>query len=250
MMRRFAATTLLCCCASAQAQGLGETDAPPEKEETGSRIAYKVTPTLLLTRNQRDAADFNVRANKAAHTAWIGYYHRPGEFQQLRAGYEYQWELPIGKLVPSLQIATHGFIGGSVTAEIGERYFGLAGFGRTNLKEYFNLNFDPNDAILLGVGTRAIPKTTLSVFQVRDDRLGTGQRVIHGIARVKPDGRTRWTFDLFYKEGASADGDERVRGTGVSLTYDFEPYFVRVANDPHVNFTRDRMIRLSFGFRL
>jgi hypothetical protein len=46
--------------------------------------------------------------------------------------------------------------------------------GRTNLKDYFNLNFDPNDAILIGAGTRAIQHTTLSAFQIRDDRLGTG----------------------------------------------------------------------------
>ena len=249
-IHRLIAASFAASAGVALAQGLGEAEAPASKENSKEKIAYKVTAMLLSTRNQRDAGDLNVRANLDAHTAWVGYYHRPSEFQQLRAGYEYQWEVPFGRIVPSLQVATHGFLGGSVTAEIGHRNFALIGFGRTNLKPYYNLNFDPNDAITLGIGTRAIPKTQLTLFQVRDDRLGTGQKIVHAIARVKADERTRWTLDVFYKEGTSADGDDWIRATGVAVTYDFEPYFVRVAHDPHVNFTRDRMLRLSFGLRL
>jgi hypothetical protein len=213
-------------------------------------IAYKLTPSFYRTTNQPNAVDLNLRANLGAHTAWIGYYQRSSEFQQLRMGYEDTIPLPFGHLTPSLQYATRGFLGGSVNAEIGERWFGLLGIGRTNLKDYFNLNFDPNDAVTIGAGTRALPNTTLSVFQIRDDRLGTGQRVLHLVARIKPNDRTRWTFDVFYKEGRfSKDDETRVHGTGLAVTYDFDRYFVRMATDPHVNFTSDHMVRASVGMR-
>jgi hypothetical protein len=248
---------LICCVvvlaaaavSNSHAQGVG---AAPNRVDLkmadDAAIAYKLTPSYYRTSQQPDAYDVNLRANLSAHTAWIGYYRRASEFSQLRLGYEDTIPIPFGHLTPSLQYATRGFIGGSLNAEIGERWFALVGFGRTNLKDYFNLNFDPNDAVLLGFGTRALPKTVLSVFQIRDDRLRTGQRVVHVVARVKPDERTRWTFDAFHKEGrASADDEVTVRGTGISVTYDYDRYFIRVASDPHVNFTADHMVRVSVG---
>lgn len=211
--------------------------------------AYKFTPTYYRTTNQPSAYDLNLRGNRGVHTWWVGFYRRAEEFQQLRLGYEQALEVPFGRVVPSLQYATRGFLGSSVTAEIGERHFGLLGLGRTNLKDYFNLNFDPNDSVLIGAGTRALPATTLSAYQIRDDRLGTGQRVTHFVARIKPDEKTRWTVDVFHKAGRSVDDGEWVRGTGASLTYDFDRYFARLASDPHVNFTREHMIRVAVGFR-
>ena len=73
---------------------------------------------------------------------------------------------------------------------------------------------------------------------------------MHLLARVKPDARTRWTIDVFHKEGRESAGDEiKVRGTGFSVTYDYDRYFLRIANDPHVNFTPNRMLRFSAGIR-
>ena len=59
----------------------------------------------------------------------------------------------------------------------------------------------------------------------------------------------RW--DLFYKSGRE-DADpasETLHGTGVAVAYDFDPYFVRVAYEPYVNFTRNHMVRTAFGLR-
>ena len=224
----------------------GEPQTAPQEE-----IAFKFTPTYYQTTNVTPAFDLNLRGNRGVHTAWIGYYQRSNEFQQLRLGYENTLELPFGRLVPSLQYATRGFLGGSVTAEIGERYFALAGFGRTNVRDYFNLNFDPNDMVLFGAGTRALPNTTLSLFQIRDDRLGTGQRITHMVARIKPSDKTRWTVDVFYKEGR-ADSDPTsawVHGTGATLTVDYGRYFARVASDPYVNFSNEHMVRVALGMR-
>lgn len=231
------------------AQGVGAAQQRSDlKAADEAAIAYKLTPSFYRTSHESDAYDLNLRANVSTHTAWIGYYQRASEFRQLRVGFEDTVALPFGHLTPSLQYASRGFLGGSLNAEIGERWFALLGIGRTNRKDYFNLNFDPNDAILVGAGTRVLPKTVLSVFQIRDDRLGTGQRVLHVVARVKPDERTRWTVDAFHKEGrASADDEVTVRGTGIAVTYDIDRYFIRIASDPHVNFTPDHMWRVSVG---
>ena len=214
-------------------------------------IALKFTPTYYHSSTENPAWDFNLRGNLGAHNAWAGYYRQREDFQQLRLGYDYTWDAPFGKLTPSVQYATHGFWGSSLNAEIGERYFALLGFGRTNLKPYFNLNFDPNDAKMLGVGTRAIPRTTLSLFQIRDDRLHTAQHITHLVTRYKTSDKTRWTLDVFHKRGrGDADpSSEMLQGTGATVTYDFEPYFVRIASDPYVNFTNNHMVRVAAGMR-
>jgi hypothetical protein len=153
--------------------------------------------------------------------------------------------------VPSVQYATGGFLGGSLYTELGRDTFAILGWGRTNLKDYYNLNFDPNDAITFGAGARVAAGATLSLYQVRDDRLHTGQRITHGVARWKPGEKMRWTVDVFYKEGRpdSDPASERIHGAGAALTYDFDPYFVRVAKDPHVNFSDNNMVRIAAGIR-
>ena len=215
-------------------------------------ITLKLTPTYYHSTVENPAWDINLRGSLDAHNAWIGHYRQHQDFRQTRLGYDYTWDAPFGKLIPSVQYATHGFLGGSLNAEIGERYYALLGFGRTNLKPYYNLNFDPNDAITFGIGTRAVPRTALSLYQIRDDRLHTGQRITHLVARYKPSDKARWTLDVFHKSGRT-DADpssEVLRGTGAAVTYDFGPYFVRVANDPYVNFTNNHMVRVAAGMRL
>lgn len=214
-------------------------------------ITLKLTPTYYHSSAENPAWDINLRGSLGAHNAWVGHYRQHQDFRQTRLGYDYTWDAPFGKLVPSVQYATHGFLGGSLNAEIGVRYYALLGFGRTNLKPYYNLNFDPNDAITFGIGTRAVPRTTLSLYQIWDDRLHTGQRITHLVARYKPSDKTRWTLDVFYKSGRTdADPSSAVlRGTGAAVTYDFEPYFVRIANDPYVNFTNNHMVRVAAGMR-
>lgn len=251
ILRIAAACVPLLYCGPTSAQGaVPIADDVASARADAAAIAYKLTTALYHTSTQPNAFDVNVRGTLDAHTAWVGFYRRASEFHQARVGYENTLALPFGRLTPSIQYASRGFLGGSLTAEVGEQHFGLVGIGRTNLKDYFNLNFDPNDSILIGAGTRVLPNTVLSLYQIRDDRLGTGQRIVHLLARIKPDSRTRWTVDLFHKEGrGSAEDEVKVRGTGISVTYDFDRYFLRIANDPHVNFTPDRMVRVSAGIR-
>ena len=228
--------------------GDAEAEMSPDKDE---KIAYKLTPTWYSTTNETSALDVNLRGNRNDDTAWVGVYRRGEEFQQGRLGYERTLQMPVGRLTGSAQYATRGFIGGSVQGEFGGRAFAILGFGRTNLKPYFNLNFDPNDAITFGGGYRLSKTTVLTLFQVRDDRSSLGQRITHLVLRARPDEKTRITLDIFHKSGWNADDDtlRPLRGTGAGLTVDYGQFFARVVWDPKVNFSNNDMVRIAAGVR-
>lgn len=218
-------------------------------------IAWKLTPSVYRETVGRSAIDLNLRGNRENDTFWIGQYRRGAEFQQTRAGYERQFAVPMGRVIASGQYASLGFCGGSVTLEASAAamgpYVGLLGLGRTNRKPYYNLNFDPNDSVLIGAGWRPDDGTALTLFQVRDDRLGTGQRVTHFVLRQKTGVRSRWTVDVFNRTGRSDANpeSESFKTIGIALTYDREPWFVRLAWDPKVNYTNSDMTRLAIGVR-
>jgi hypothetical protein len=216
-------------------------------------IAWKLTPNLYHETAGRSAADINLRGNREEDVFWIGQYQRGTEFQQMRVGYERQYPLPFGRVIASGQYAWRGFLGVSATLELSNGkeapYFGLLGLGRTNLKPYYNLNFDPNDSTLLGAGWRPDRTTLVTLYQVRDDRLRTEQRVTHLVLRRQMGELARLTVDLFRRAGRSDPDSEFFHGTGVTLTYDQEPWFVRLAWDPKANFTASDMTRLALGIR-
>lgn len=227
---------------------------PNDPVKAEHRIAWKLTPSVYHETAGRSAVDLNLRGNLVDHTFWIGEYQRGSEFQQLRVGYEHQFSLPFGKLIASAQAASRGFLGSSATLEIGDAsmtsFYALAGFGRTNLQPYYNLNFDPNDSTLIGVGWRSADQTnTATLYRIHDDRLGTGQTVTHLVLRGKTGARSRLTVDLFRREGRSAPDSEYFAATGVSVTYDRDPWFIRLAIDPRANFTASDMTRLAVGIR-
>lgn len=215
----------------------------------GATWAYKLTPSYYVTTHERDASDINLRANNGPHALWLGYFRRGGEFEQLRTGYEYTAQLPWMQMVPSLQLASHGFAGGSINAQIGDSIYALIGFGRTNVRDYYNLNFDPNDAVTVGLGTRLLPGSNLALFTVRDDRLHTGQTVTHLVWRYSPDDHQRWTLDLSSKHGRASALEPSVSGGAISAAYDYRDVFLHLARDRKVNFTSEDQTRVSLGFR-
>lgn len=210
---------------------------------------FKLTPSYYVTTHEKDAIDTNLRANRGPHAIWIGYYRRGNEFEQTRTGYEYTAHLPFVQLVPSLQLASGGFAGGSINAQIGDSIYALLGFGRTNVRDYYNLNFDPNDSIVYGLGTNLLPKSNLSLFTVKDDRLHTDQVVTHAVWRLSPDEHHRWTLDLSSKHGRPTAEDAAVSGNALSLTYDDRDVFIRLARDRKVNFSMEDQTRVSLGLR-
>ncbi|MBK4733836.1 hypothetical protein [Noviherbaspirillum pedocola] len=214
--------------------------------DTDDKLSLKLTPSWYQSSDGNHAWDFNLRANTGPHAAWLGYYSERSGARQERTGYEYTENFRAGHVVWSAQAASGGFLGGSATLQTASPVYLIAGFGRTNLRNYYNLNFDPNDAYTIGVGTGLIPRTDLSLYEIRDDRLGTGQRVTHLYAHVDLSDTDRVSIDGTYKRGLSDDGVQ-VHGHGLTLTYTHRHGFLRIAHDPYANFGRATQNRFSVG---
>jgi hypothetical protein len=193
-------------------------------------------------------ADINLRHTFKSSTAWIGAYGESDRFAQLRVGYEYDYHSAWLTLIPSAQAATHGFLGATIYGEVGRSVFAIAGAGRTNLRPYWNLGFDPNDYLQFGAGYRDDGGNTLSAYAIRDVRLGTGQTNTHLFFRRYLPIEWRLTVDVVNEHGNN-DVGVAVHGWAVSVDAERRRWFVRVAEDPHVNYTRDQQVRVAAGVR-
>ncbi len=192
-------------------------------------------------------SDVNLRWRSSDTSAWLGAYSDQVFGTQLRAGADTSWSL--GKYVqlqPSLQAASRGFLGGSITLQVGGDWYVLAGFGRTDSRPYFNLNFDPNDALTFGAGHHAENGMTYLIFVVADDRFHTGQRDWHANVQI-PVGASHATVDVLRKSGLTDTGP--ITGWGFSANWDWPRYFLRIAYDPHQNFSSQNAWRFVSGLR-
>lgn len=196
-----------------------------------------------------EALDLNLRWSAALGNAWVGGYQQSGGgLTQARAGWDRTFDVGGVRVQPSLQVASGGFVGGSLYAETGERWFAGVGLGRTDLRPYANLNFDPNDAWTLAGGLRWAPQHAFTVSLVGDNRQNPDQRHLHFNERVMLAGGGRLTADLLLKQGR-VEGEGRIRRAGFSLTCDWPRAFLRLAWDPKVNFTPQDELRLAGGWR-
>ncbi|RQP23787.1 hypothetical protein [Piscinibacter terrae] len=195
-----------------------------------------------------DGRDTNLRWRRDDTSVWVGAYHDPAFGSQVRTGFDTSISLGgTAQLQPSLQAASRGFFGGSLNLQVGDPWFAVVGWGRTNLRPYFNLNFDPNDAITLGVGWHGDGGRSLMLSVIADDRLHTGQKDWHLSGRWPVRDDWRLTLDLMRKTGM---GDEaEVRAWGWSATIDFPAWFIRVARDPNQNFSAVDATRVAAGLR-
>jgi hypothetical protein len=226
---------------------------PNDPLDPGEKISWKLTASRYTDSILGQSHDVNIRGNTKYLTMWLGHFEQSNIFTQTRIGMEYSYALPIGRLIGSLQIATENFQGWSLTWDgknADEQGFGpLLGISRTNLKPYYNLNFDPNDSVMLG-GSYASKKTgRLMLYQVYDDRLDTGQKVTHLIWRRSLSGGKRITVDLFARSGASAAGETLYRGTGMTTTLDVNDWFVRFGHDQNANYSPGNINRVAIGYR-
>jgi hypothetical protein len=191
--------------------------------------------------------DVNLRWRAADTSAWVGAYSDQVFGTQARAGAD--TSLSVGQYVqvqPSVQAASMGFLGGSVNLQVGTAWYGLAGFGRTDARPYFNLNFDPNDALTFGAGHHAEGGISYLVFVVADDRFHTGQRDWHANVQI-PFGDSHATLDLLRKSGLTDAGP--ITGWGFSANWDWPRWFLRLAYDPHQNFSAQDAWRFVTGIR-
>jgi hypothetical protein len=222
---------------------------PVSAAEASVSPDYKLTLGRYGSSDGNTGLDANLRGGLGPHTAWVGLYRDQSGYRQARAGYEFRLEGETVRTVFSLQSASGGVAVGSITSELGGANYAIVGFGRTNVRNYVNLNYDPNDAITLGVGTRAIAQTELALFNIHDDRLHTGQNVTHLVLRRRFEADQRLTVDFFVKRGLTGDGDFVRNERSISLGYDRGPLFVRFTHDPHAGFTTPTQRRLQFGAR-
>ena len=237
------ASTLLALALSAWAPiGLAESN---ERS-----IDWKLTYSHHRAQSERDGIDLNLRGTRESTVFWLGSYRRANEFEQSRGGLEQTLSFHWGKLLLSGQAATHGFLGYATQAEFGSGSVRpLLGFGRTNLKPYYNLNFDPNDMVMVGLVADLPQSMKASLYAIHDDRLGTGQTVLHALLRTSGDTASRWTIDLAQRRGPLGVAGPFAVRTGLGATYDRSAYFGRVVYDPNANFSGHDMVRLSLGMR-
>lgn len=192
--------------------------------------------------------DLNLRYTSDLGNLWVGWFRAPRlDFTQTRAGWDRQFEVGPLRVQPSVQVASGGFVGGSLNVETGQTWFAGVGIGRTNLKPYVNLNFDPNDAWMLSGGYRWSDGRALSALLVGDNRENPDQRHLHLTWRAPVGDGNRITLDLLAKRGLV--NGVMVRRVGFTAGYDWPRTFVRVAWDPRANFTPQDMLRLSAGLR-
>lgn len=194
-----------------------------------------------------NALDLNLRRSGDFGNAWVGWYRQDaGGPTQSRAGWDRFFDLGPLRVRPSVQLASGGFRGGSLYVETGQDWFAGIGAGRTNLRPYVNLNFDPNDMVMLAAGRRAGGQQ-LQLLLVADNRENPDQRHLHLNWRTEPRAGERLTLDLLAKRG-DVQG-ERIARLGASVTYDWPRWSLRAAWDPKVNFTPQDMLRLSLAAR-
>jgi hypothetical protein len=219
--------------------------APPD--EAAIERPFKLTVGRYDFSDHTRGVDTNLRYTSALGNMWVGYYRQDDDsVSQWRSG----WDRSFGSAIrfgPSLQLASGGFVGGSVQVEMGEPWFAAIGLGRTNLRPYVNLNFDPNDSYTLSAGRRDPDGRVAMVLMVRDNREHPDQRHFHFLYRQPLAGGDRITIDALYKVGMVED--ETIRRWGLTLTYDWPRVFVRLARDPKTNFTPADAWRLSVGAR-
>jgi hypothetical protein len=191
--------------------------------------------------------DVNLRWRADDSSAWVAAYSDRVFGTQARVGAD--TSIKVGQYIqvqPSLQAASMGFLGGSLNLQAGASWYGLVGFGRTDTRPYFNLNFDPNDALTFGAGHRAENGISYLVLLVADDRFHTGQRDWHANVQI-PFGDSHATLDLLRKSGLTDVG--AITGWGFSANWDWPRWFLRMAYDPHQNFSAQDAWRFATGIR-
>ena len=215
----------------------------------GDRLQWKLTPSYYDNSDGTHAQDVNLRADFGDQRAWIGEYRDSLGYRQARAGFDAVTQTGIVNLDFSGQYATGGFWGGSATAQVGGDSYAILGWGRTDLHTYYNLNFDPNDAITVGFGTKALANgLETQLYHIWDDRLPTRQHVTHLLLHYDLNEQSRCSLDLSYKHGL-ADPQTYVRGYAMTATWAWRHLFARIAYDQHANFNLPNQKRVSIGLQ-
>ena len=220
---------------------------PPRESAYGYALPWKATIAAYRTAASW-SGDVNLRGSSGDFNFWVGGYAEEGGSSVARLGGEWAYKSENLRFTPTLAVATNGLVSGQLYAEVGRGPYLIAGASRTNLRDYFNLTFDPNESLQLGAGIHPDSRTVVNAYSIWDVRLHTGQQNTHLVVRRYLSHEHRLTIDVVYKSGHT-DEDEFVRAVGATATWDWARFFVRLAYDPYANFTSETMWRLGGGFR-
>jgi hypothetical protein len=202
----------------------------------------------VYSADERTTTDVNVRYSGGDWTGWVGWYGPQSDVRQGRAGLEYDFRRPRIVLVPSIQVASAAFVGGSIYSEIGKDLYAIVGASRTDLKPYANLTFDPNESWQVGAGAHFGLADNVAAFIIWDNRLHTAQQNSHVVVRHYFAGQRRVTLDASYKSGRGDTG-AFVSGMAVTTEVDWHRWFAKAARDAHVNYSAATMWRFGGGIR-
>lgn len=214
--------------------------------------SYKLSTAVYSTKDPSGMTlpgfDTNLRSSSQWGNTWLGFYETQGkEIQQSRIGWDNSYQLNAFRVLPSLQSATGGFLGTSLGLETGEDFFLGVAIGRTNLKNYVNLNFDPNDAWSFSSGYRWSQAHQLGIQIVHDNRQNPDQQHAHLSYRQELAHQQQILIDLLYKTGTV--DNNFIKEYGILLGFESHDWGLRLAYDPRVNFTNTDMRRLIFFHR-
>ena len=155
--------------------GLGFLLALAGSSTQAEELSYKFTTGIYALSggglSNSHGLDVNIRQTSTLGNIWGAWYRSPEQqVSQPRVGWDRSFDVSHWRVMPSVQTASGGFWGGSLSVETGDTFFAGMGLGRTNLHPYVNLNFDPNDAWMASVGYRWSSLQSVSLQVVRDNR--------------------------------------------------------------------------------
>ena len=250
--------TLCFCglCSVAQSTSASSQPAPSPESKTETRdpiersdeFKSKLTFSVYFTNGDR-LYDLNLRHQFGPLTAWIAGFADPNGTKLIRVGAQYDYKKAWFHFVPTIEVATTKAVSGSLYSELGSgKTFAIAGVSRTNLKSFFDLFWDPSDAVQLGVGHKISSYDRIQAYSIIDVRLHTEQQNTHVVYRHKLNANNGITFDGVFKSGHD-DSGRFIRTVGIGAYYDRPKWFWKVYYDPHVNFTSHTMVRTGIGLK-
>lgn len=197
---------------------------------------------------QGDGTDINLRARRGPLGGWVAYYGDPTFGAQWRVGAEWRhqgWDDRL-LLISTVHASLSGFAASAFTAQVGRPWYLIAGVGRTNGREFYNLDFNPNDMVTLGAGW-SHRDLEIDAFDVRDNRFGTGRRY-HLVVRKGDPHDQLWTMDLARQTGPDVDGVS-MHAWALTAGWESHGWGLRLAYDPRQNATATRATRLTLIHR-
>ena len=221
--------------------------ADPSPVEKADELKSKLTFAVHFTPGDQ-SYDLNFRHQFGPVVAWVAGFFDPNGISQARIGAEYDFQRKWLLFIPTLEVGSNGAVAGQLYAELGYKNYAIVGYSETNLKDFFDLFWDPSESLQLGAGRKINNYDKLYGYIIFDVRLHTHQQHTHVLWRHRLNANNGITFDGLYKSGFADDG-RYVRAVGLGIYYDRPRWFWKAYYDPYVNFTHQNMVRVGVGLK-